>query len=189
MAVTYLRVLQVVATNPGVVPSPYLEQEKRANRKGKQRTKQATKTSREYSNGNSEASVASTDYLDRGAIYGGRQAAPNGLEQYYNRDIFECEIDGMPRWCSTCKIWKPDRTHHSSEVGRCVYKMDHFCPWAGGIISETTYKFFIQFLCYGMLYCIFTLVVSVYYIVQRHREVRHPLTMTASEYLPFVGWC
>lgn len=60
-----------------------------------------------------------------------------GLETFYSRDVFSCEVDGRPRWCSNCRQWKPDRAHHSSELGRCVRKMDHLCPWVGGMVSET----------------------------------------------------
>lgn len=52
-----------------------------------------------------------------------------GLEKFYTKEVFTCEGDGKPRWCSECSNWKPDRTHHCSDVGRCIYKMDHFCPW------------------------------------------------------------
>jgi palmitoyltransferase len=52
-----------------------------------------------------------------------------GLEQFYTRDVFVCEHDGRPKYCSECQCWKPDRAHHCSAVGRCVLKMDHFCPW------------------------------------------------------------
>jgi hypothetical protein len=48
-----------------------------------------------------------------------------------------CETDGRPRWCSTCCNWKLDRAHHCSELQRCVRKMDHYCPWVGGIVAET----------------------------------------------------
>lgn len=52
-----------------------------------------------------------------------------GLELFYTKDVFTCEGDGKPRWCSYCANWKPDRTHHCSDAGRCILKMDHFCPW------------------------------------------------------------
>ena len=52
-----------------------------------------------------------------------------GLEQFYSKEVFMCQADGWPIWCSTCLNWKPDRSHHCREVGRCVEKMDHFCPW------------------------------------------------------------
>lgn len=60
-----------------------------------------------------------------------------GLEAFYSKDVFVCEADGRPKWCSDCRQWKPDRAHHSSELERCVRKMDHLCPWVGGMVSET----------------------------------------------------
>lgn len=52
-----------------------------------------------------------------------------GLEMFYTRDIFIAEMDGKPKWCTHCANWKPDRAHHCSSSGRCIAKMDHFCPW------------------------------------------------------------
>lgn len=60
-----------------------------------------------------------------------------GLEAFYTRDVYTCRSDGLPIWCSDCQNWKPERAHHSAEIGRCVKKMDHYCPWAGGMIGET----------------------------------------------------
>ncbi|GAP89966.1 putative palmitoyltransferase PFA5 [Rosellinia necatrix] len=87
------------------------------------------------------------------------EAAPDnnpdspGLECFYSRDAFVCENDGRPKWCSECCNWKQDRVHHSREIGRCVYRMDHYCPWAGGMIGEKSFKFFVQFTTYTALYC------------------------------------
>lgn len=55
---------------------------------------------------------------------------PQNLHEFYNMDAFICESDGLPRWCFHCNCWKPDRSHHCGELGRCVRKMDHFCPWS-----------------------------------------------------------
>src|ERR1700737_2702408 len=68
-------------------------------------------------------------------------------------DIFVCDPGGFPRWCQTCEIVKPDRAHHSRDSGRCVYKMDHFCPWVGGMVGFTRYKFFLQFVTYTGIFC------------------------------------
>ncbi|KAG6367244.1 hypothetical protein INS49_001429 [Diaporthe citri] len=62
-----------------------------------------------------------------------------GLESFYTRDFYTCRSDGLPIWCSDCQNWKPDRAHHSGEIQRCVQKMDHYCPWAGGMIGETAF--------------------------------------------------
>lgn len=78
-----------------------------------------------------------------------KDADPSAIERY---DAYVCDYEGVPLFCEKCRIFKPDRTHHCKELGRCVRKMDHYCPWAGGIIAETTHKFFMQFVFYGALY-------------------------------------
>ncbi|KAF2791666.1 hypothetical protein K505DRAFT_326674 [Melanomma pulvis-pyrius CBS 109.77] len=121
--VTYMRLLQVIWTDPGVVPLGDPSWDKRS---------------------------APTKYF----------------EQY---DSYICDHTGMPIWCEECHNWKPDRTHHDSHTGRCIRKMDHFCPWAGGIISETTFKFFIQFLFYGFVYTGYLLGVIAYFLAESSR--------------------
>ena len=34
------------------------------------------------------------------------------------------------------------------QIGRCVHRMDHFCLWVGGAVSENNLKFFILFNSY-----------------------------------------
>ncbi|OCT65798.1 hypothetical protein XELAEV_18042047mg [Xenopus laevis] len=53
------------------------------------------------------------------------------------------------------KIVKPDRCHHCSVCGMCVLKMDHHCPWVNNCIGYSNYKFFLLFLAYAMLYCLY----------------------------------
>ncbi|KAG5439012.1 hypothetical protein PCANB_002343 [Pneumocystis canis] len=62
------------------------------------------------------------------------------MKTFYLYDAYVCENDGFPRWCSVCEVYKPDRAHHCSEVQRCVLKLDHFCPWVGGVIGFTRYN-------------------------------------------------
>jgi palmitoyltransferase len=66
--------------------------------------------------------------LDTKAILSGELPPPPGTERFYSRDVFACDQNGLPIWCGVCNNWKPDRSHHGSDVGRCVLKMDHFCP-------------------------------------------------------------
>ncbi len=88
---------------------------------------------------------------------------------FWQRDIFVCNPDGRPPFCSSCLTHKPDRTHHCSEVDRCVLKMDHFCPWVGGIVSETSFKYFIQFNVYAAFFCIMVLTTTSVFIAERRR--------------------
>ncbi|KAG5933625.1 hypothetical protein E4U53_000930 [Claviceps sorghi] len=90
-----------------------------------------------------------------------------GLEAFYSRDVFSCELDGRPKWCSECRQWKPDRAHHSSELGRCVRKMDHLCPWVGGMVSETSFNFFAHFTFYATCLCGLSLAISIYCLTEQ----------------------
>ncbi|KNG46338.1 palmitoyltransferase pfa5 [Stemphylium lycopersici] len=91
-----------------------------------------------------------------------------GFDQY---DAFICDYQGLPLWCDKCHNWKPDRAHHCKELGRCVRKMDHYCPWAGGIIGESTHKFFMQFVTYAALYTTFAWIVLAVFLAERSSEM------------------
>ncbi|TQS37360.1 hypothetical protein Golomagni_02169 [Golovinomyces magnicellulatus] len=118
---------------------------------------------------------------------------PPGLENFYNKDIFIADQFGRPKWCSSCANWKPDRAHHCSQSGRCITRMDHFCPWVGGPVGETNFKFFIQFTSYGALYCIYIVTVLAI-IVSKHNKGNEKnfdrailVTLGASFFLFFSG--
>jgi palmitoyltransferase len=97
-----------------------------------------------------------------------KDASVEWLGEY---DAYICDYDGMPRWCHKCHNWKPDRTHHCKELGRCVRRMDHYCPWAGGIIAETTHKSFVQFTFYGALYTLCIWLVVAIFLADRSPKV------------------
>jgi palmitoyltransferase len=94
-------------------------------------------------------------------------ADPQAMEQY---DAYICDYEGAPLFCEKCRIYKPDRTHHCKELGRCVRKMDHYCPWAGGIIGETTHKYFMQFLVYAALYTTYLWIVVAIFLAERSKQ-------------------
>ncbi|KAI1361214.1 DHHC palmitoyltransferase-domain-containing protein [Xylaria arbuscula] len=138
MIATYARTLYNANFNPGVAPlGP-----RAASRQG---TKDGRWMRRPYE----------AHDIEGRAYEAGPDEDPDspGLENFYTRDAFVCEADGRPKWCSECCNWKQDRVHHSREIGRCVYRMDHYCPWAGGMIGENSFKFFVQFTTYTSLYC------------------------------------
>lgn len=91
------------------------------------------------------------------------------LDDILSKDIFVCQSDGTLKWCSTSEIWRPDRSRHCREKDRCVLKLDHFCPWVGGIVSEQSMKYFIPFNSYTFLYTIFDWVLAAACIAQRDR--------------------
>ena len=119
MAITYFRLLYIVLFDPGFVPlgRPAALAGKGEERRRKVGVRDDGLGGREY------------EAPPKTVVNWHTDADAPGLEEFYRRDVFVCEMDGRPKWCTECGNWKPDRAHHCSDVGRCVRKMDHFCPW------------------------------------------------------------
>ncbi|KAF9464119.1 DHHC palmitoyltransferase-domain-containing protein [Collybia nuda] len=82
-----------------------------------------------------------------------------GLTEALMPDI---DLSEPGRWCRKCWAPKPERTHHCSQCGRCVLKMDHHCPWLGSsCIGHRTYPAFIHFLSSVTLLSIYIAIISI----------------------------
>ncbi|KAI6153872.1 DHHC palmitoyltransferase-domain-containing protein [Pisolithus tinctorius] len=60
---------------------------------------------------------------------------------------------GGPRYCRTCKRYKPPRAHHCKQCNRCILRMDHHCPWVNNCIGYFNYGYFVRFLFYVDVCC------------------------------------
>ena len=158
LLVSYGRVVQTIITTPGYVPYGAGFYEHQA---------EAIDTLKEkHDRRHRRKSATRADLAEKPV-----RTAPSD-PPFWQRDIFVCDADGRPPFCSTCFNYKPDRAHHCSEVQRCVLKMDHFCPWVGGIVSETSFKFFIQFLVYAAFLCI--MILTTVAVLTSERLKREP---------------
>ncbi|XP_063832404.1 palmitoyltransferase ZDHHC15B isoform X1 [Ostrinia nubilalis] len=75
-------------------------------------------------------------------------------------------MSGSVRYCNRCVLVKPDRAHHCSICSRCVLKMDHHCPWVNNCVCYHNYKFFMLFLGYALLYCLFIMSTCLPYFIR-----------------------
>lgn len=129
MAACYLRLLLVVFLAPGNVPQghqgtssqPSSTPERTTVTQSCAPTTVAGKseTSSEFRDGDNTSNA-----LDYRGIVECRTPHPPGLEAFYSKDVFVCDANGLPYWCTFCCNWKPDRAHHCSDVGRCVMYVD-----------------------------------------------------------------
>ncbi|XP_069487687.1 palmitoyltransferase ZDHHC2 isoform X3 [Ambystoma mexicanum] len=69
--------------------------------------------------------------------------------------VYTRTMSGAIRYCDRCQLVKPDRCHHCSVCDKCILKMDHHCPWVNNCVGFSNYKFFLLFLAYSLLYCLF----------------------------------
>nr|CAB3267903.1 ZF(DHHC)-1 zinc finger protein [Phallusia mammillata] len=72
---------------------------------------------------------------------------------------------GGVRYCPVTYYVKPDRCHYCSVVGQCVLKMDHYCPWVNNCVGYSNYKFFVLFLFYGLVYCLYISATVLQYFI------------------------
>lgn len=75
-------------------------------------------------------------------------------------------MSGSVRYCHRCVVVKPDRAHHCSICQRCVLKMDHHCPWVNNCVCFYNYKFFMLFLGYALVYCLFVMATCLPYFIR-----------------------
>ncbi|XP_048827139.1 palmitoyltransferase ZDHHC2 isoform X4 [Brienomyrus brachyistius] len=80
--------------------------------------------------------------------------------------IYTRTMSGAVRYCDRCQIVKPDRCHHCSVCDKCILKMDHHCPWVNNCVGFSNYKFFILFLAYSLLYCLFIAVTDLRFFIK-----------------------
>ena len=78
-------------------------------------------------------------------------------------DIFECDYNGLPFWCSECSTLKLLRCRHSSVKDRCIPMFDHFCTFVGSTIGKNNFDFFLYFLFSMQLLMCFTCISVIVY--------------------------
>ena len=61
------------------------------------------------------------------------------------------------QFCKICNAFKAPRSHHCRRTNKCVLKMDHYCPWIGTCVGHYNHAFFIRFLFFVPITCIWAI--------------------------------
>lgn len=134
MVATYIRLLYNVLGSPGYLPfgAERVKADSGLRRRHSHRKRRRRKSSSRKARDAEKREPVEVDIESGMNDHAGGKAFQldsAGLESFYTKDVFVCQEDGRPPYCSTCCQFKTDRAHHCREVDRCVRKMDHFCPW------------------------------------------------------------
>lgn len=73
----------------------------------------------------------------------------------------DISIDCPFKFCEHCKDLKPLRAHHCAICQSCIFKMDHHCPWINNCVGQNNQRFFILFLTWILIGCVFILITSL----------------------------
>lgn len=65
------------------------------------------------------------------------------------------------RFCRFCQVYKLQETHHCSSCQRCIYGMDHHCPWIGQCVGFDNFKYFLLFVWYLFWSTVFASIIGV----------------------------
>lgn len=96
------------------------------------------------------------------------------IEKYSNNlPVYTRNYTGLIRFCEKCNCIKPDRCHHCSQCGHCILKMDHHCPWVNNCVGFSNYKYFLLFLLYAWLYCIYVAGTSLEFFIKFWSVSKH----------------
>ncbi|KAI3975695.1 hypothetical protein MKX01_023121 [Papaver californicum] len=81
--------------------------------------------------------------------------------------------------CATCKIPKPARSKHCSICDRCVARFDHHCGWMNNCIGEKNTRYFIAFLLWHFLLCVYGTIAIALILAGQLKEFKviHILTV------------
>lgn len=71
------------------------------------------------------------------------------------------------KYCDSCKIWRPLRTHHCRDCDGCVETHDHHCGWLNNCVGRRNYLYFFAFIVEACLMCILLVIFSVLHLARR----------------------
>ena len=108
-------------------------------------------------------------------------------------------VRGTPvrcKYCTTCRLWRPPRTIHCSQCGRCVEWIDHHCPWVGTCVAKRNYRYFFLFILSVSLLSLYVMIFSIVHMHLDRLETEelsqvvsnHPVNMVLIVFCFLMAW-
>lgn len=69
--------------------------------------------------------------------------------------------------CQWCLAYAPTRTYHCPVCNVCVIRRDHHCFFTGKCVGLQNHRYFIMFVIYALLGCLYGLILSLMYASQQ----------------------
>jgi palmitoyltransferase ZDHHC9/14/18 len=69
------------------------------------------------------------------------------------------------KFCKTCDIWRPPRTHHCRTCDNCVETQDHHCVWLNNCVGRRNYRYFFTFVSSASLLGLFLFGASLAHVL------------------------
>jgi palmitoyltransferase ZDHHC9/14/18 len=70
-------------------------------------------------------------------------------------------MDVPTKYCRTCNIWRPPRTHHCRVCDNCIETQDHHCVWLNNCVGRRNYRYFFTFISFGSVLGFFLFAISL----------------------------
>jgi|EP01049_Picozoa_sp_SAG25_P011554 hypothetical protein len=108
-----------------------------------------------------------TYYVDPGKV------TEDNHEQLMNLYPMPGPLEPPLKWCNTCRLLRPPRSHHCRVCDICVVRFDHHCVWLNTCIAAKNLRWFLAFVGWHALLCIYGAVftfVLIYHIAVKIAE-------------------
>ncbi|KAK3147164.1 hypothetical protein QOZ80_3BG0278900 [Eleusine coracana subsp. coracana] len=113
-----------------------------------------------------------TSFSDPGTV------TNENVSQYVSSYPYD-NIIYVEKECSTCKITRPARVKHCRICDRCVARFDHHCGWMNNCIGEKNTRYFVAFLVWHFLLCLYGVVVLGFILAGELKERKVIYILTA----------
>ncbi|KAK3711871.1 Eukaryotic peptide chain release factor GTP-binding subunit [Vermiconidia calcicola] len=108
------------------------------------------------------------------------------VKTFPSRDVVSASENGAPatamevptKYCKSCSIWRPPRTHHCRICDACIETQDHHCVWLNNCVGRRNYRFFFSYVAFGSLLALLLLAFSLVHVGLYARQ--HNLSFSSS---------